>query len=74
MRCPYCGAPDTRVIDSRDVREGESIRRRRECAACSRRFTTYENVEMRELIVVKRYDPRTAVGSHEREERPCAKS
>lgn len=54
MRCPYCGAPDTRVVDSRDIRDGESIRRRRECAACSRRFTTYENVEMRELIVVKR--------------------
>lgn len=54
MRCPYCSAPETRVIDSRDIRDGESIRRRRECTACSRRFTTYENVEMRELIVVKR--------------------
>ncbi len=54
MKCPFCGNPDTRVVDSRDVREGESIRRRRECAACGRRFTTYENVEMRELVVVKR--------------------
>jgi transcriptional repressor NrdR len=54
MRCPFCGAPDTRVVDSRDIREGESIRRRRECGACGRRFTTYEHVEMRELIVVKR--------------------
>lgn len=54
MKCPYCGNTDTRVVDSRDVRDGESIRRRRECAACGRRFTTYENVEMRELIVVKR--------------------
>lgn len=54
MRCPYCGAPESRVIDSRDVREGEAIRRRRECVACSRRFTTYEIAELRELIVVKR--------------------
>ncbi len=64
MRCPYCDAPDTRVIDSRDIRDGESVRRRRECVACGRRFTTYENVEMRELVVVKRdgrreaFDPR----------------
>lgn len=54
MKCPFCGKPDSRVIDSRDVREGESIRRRRECAVCGRRFTTYETVEARELIVVKR--------------------
>jgi len=54
MKCPFCGKPDSRVIDSRDVREGESIRRRRECAVCGRRFTTYETIEARELIVVKR--------------------
>lgn len=54
MRCPFCGAPDSRVIDSRDVRDGTSVRRRRECGRCGRRFTTYETVEMRELIVVKR--------------------
>lgn len=54
MKCPFCGKPDSRVVDSRDVREGESIRRRRECAVCGRRFTTYETVEARELIVVKR--------------------
>ncbi|MEZ4520390.1 MAG: transcriptional regulator NrdR [Thermomicrobiales bacterium] len=64
MRCPFCGSTNTRVVDSRDVRDGESVRRRRECTACSRRFTTYENVEQRELIVVKRdgrrekFDPR----------------
>jgi transcriptional repressor NrdR len=64
MRCPYCGKPDTRVVDSRDIREGESVRRRRECVVCGRRFTTYENVEMPELVVVKRdgrrelFDPR----------------
>jgi transcriptional repressor NrdR len=52
------------VLDSRDIRDGEQIRRRRECAACSRRFTTYETVEQRDLIVVKRdgrrerFDPR----------------
>lgn len=64
MRCPYCGGTNTRVVDSRDVRDGESVRRRRECIACGRRFTTYETVEQRELIVVKRdgrrerFDPR----------------
>ena len=54
MRCPFCGDLNTRVIDSRDVREGESVRRRRECPVCGRRFTTYETVEQRELMVVKR--------------------
>lgn len=54
MRCPFCGSDLTRVIDSRDVRDGESVRRRRECAACGRRFTTYETVERRDLVVVKR--------------------
>jgi transcriptional repressor NrdR len=54
MRCPYCKAEDTRVVDSRDVNNGESIRRRRECNACERRFTTYERVEAPALIVVKR--------------------
>lgn len=54
MRCPFCGKPDTRVVDSRDVRDGEAVRRRRECLSCERRFTTYERVEQRELVVVKR--------------------
>lgn len=54
MRCPFCGKPDTRVVDSRDVRDGEAVRRRRECMSCERRFTTYERVEQRELVVVKR--------------------
>ena len=54
MRCPYCHANDTRVIDSRDVGGGETIRRRRECATCGRRFTTYERVELGGLIVVKK--------------------
>lgn len=54
MKCPFCGGTECRVLDSRDVRDGESVRRRRECTSCLRRFTTYENVELRELMVVKR--------------------
>ena len=54
MRCPVCGERDTRVVDSRDLEESGSIRRRRECAACSTRFTTYERVEAARLVLVKR--------------------
>jgi transcriptional repressor NrdR len=54
MRCPQCGARETRVVDSRDLDESATIRRRRECAACSNRFTTYERVETARLVVVKR--------------------
>ena len=54
MRCPHCGTRDTRVVDSRDLDESAVIRRRRECPACSTRFTTYERVEAARLIVVKR--------------------
>jgi len=54
MRCPQCGTRDTRVIDSRDLDESATIRRRRECPACSTRFTTYERVEAARLVVVKR--------------------
>ena len=54
MRCPHCGARDTRVVDSRDLDESAVIRRRRECPACSTRFTTYERVEAARLVVVKR--------------------
>ena len=54
MRCPVCGERDTRVVDSRDLDESATIRRRRECAACSTRFTTYERVEAARLVVVKR--------------------
>jgi transcriptional repressor NrdR len=54
MRCPQCGARDTRVVDSRDLDEATTIRRRRECPACQTRFTTYERVEAARLIVVKR--------------------
>lgn len=54
MRCPQCGNRDTRVIDSRDLDDAATIRRRRECPACSTRFTTYERVEAARLVVLKR--------------------
>ena len=54
MRCPQCGERETRVVDSRDLDDSATIRRRRECAACSMRFTTYERVEEVPLQVVKR--------------------
>lgn len=54
MKCPYCGHKDDKVLDSRATREGEGIRRRRECLACSRRFTTYEEIEEMRLMVVKK--------------------
>ena len=53
MKCPFCGSPDTQVIDSRVSEAGDSIRRRRRCVACQKRFTTYENVELRLPQVVK---------------------
>ena len=54
MRCPYCNKEDNRVIDSRPVEENNSIRRRRICDACGRRFTTYEKVETIPLVVIKK--------------------
>ncbi len=54
MNCPFCGDADNRVVDSRDVRDGSEIRRRRECADCTRRFTTYERVDEVPTTVVKR--------------------
>jgi len=54
VRCPYCSARDTRVIDSRSVETGEAIRRRRECVACRRRFTTFERAERVVVQVIKR--------------------
>jgi transcriptional repressor NrdR len=53
MRCPHCATRDTRVVDSRDLDEGSTVRRRRECSACSTRFTTYERVEAARLVVLK---------------------
>ena len=54
MRCPFCQAKDSRVIDSRDLSGGGAICRRRECVECGRRFTTYERVELGGLVVVKK--------------------
>jgi transcriptional repressor NrdR len=54
MRCPYCQEFESRVVDSRSSEDGTIIRRRRECNACKRRFTTYERVEERPLLVIKK--------------------
>ncbi len=54
MKCPYCGFAESKVIDSRPTDEGSRIRRRRECLACTRRFTTYEIVESLPIVVVKK--------------------
>jgi transcriptional repressor NrdR len=54
MRCPACGERDSRVVDSRDLDDAATIRRRRECNACNTRFTTYERVEAARLVVLKR--------------------
>lgn len=58
MICPFCSAPDTRVIDSRLADEGKQVRRRRECAECSERFTTYEGAELNLPRIVKTDDSR----------------
>ena len=54
MRCPFCSHPESKVIDSRPAEEGSSIRRRRECLACHKRFTTYETMECLPIMVVKK--------------------
>ena len=54
MKCPYCGYRESKVVDSRPTDEGERIRRRRECLACQKRFTTYEIVETTPLMVIKK--------------------
>lgn len=60
MKCPYCAHPESKVVDSRPADEGSSIRRRRECLECHRRFTTYETMESLPLIVIKRDGSRQA--------------
>ena len=54
MKCPYCGYQESKVVDSRHSDDGASIRRRRECLACNKRFTTYETVESLPIVVVKK--------------------
>ena len=60
MKCPFCGDQESKVVDSRPAEDGNSIRRRRECIACQRRFTTYETVESLPITVVKRDGTRQA--------------
>lgn|SRR5450830_496478 len=54
MKCPFCGNPDSKVIDSRLTEDKESIRRRRECERCAKRFTTYEHLETQAIAVIKK--------------------
>ena len=54
MKCPYCGNPDTKVIDYRPAQDGSTIRRRRPCDICGKRFTTYEKIETIPLIIIKK--------------------
>ncbi len=58
MKCPYCGDQDSKVVDSRHSEDGQSIRRRRECLSCQKRFTTYETVESLPMVVIKRDNSR----------------
>jgi len=60
MKCPYCSAPDTKVLDSRNLEEGCTIRRRRKCETCQKRFTTFETIELAMPMVTKRDGRREA--------------
>jgi transcriptional repressor NrdR len=76
MRCPFCHSTEDRVVDSRTSQEGRAVRRRRECIACGRRFTTYEYVEERPLLIVKRDGSSEAFDRHKvltSIQLPCAK-
>jgi len=64
MRCPFCGNLEDKVVDSRESREGDAIRRRRECLSCSRRFTSYERVEEVPILIVKKDGRREAFDRH----------
>ena len=67
MKCPTCGAMDSRVLDSRPIEDGSSIRRRRECNTCQRRFTTYETLETLPLMVQKKNGTRQIFDKHKLE-------
>jgi transcriptional repressor NrdR len=58
MKCPYCSHPDTRVVDSRLTDDSDSVRRRRECEKCGKRFTTYERIEIKPIAVIKKDNTR----------------
>lgn len=59
MKCPYCAEPNTQVVDTRENEDGDTVRRRRRCLACEKRFTTYERVELQLPLVVKKNGSRT---------------
>ena len=59
MKCPYCAEPNTQVVDTRENEDGDTVRRRRRCLACDKRFTTYERVELQLPQVVKKNGSRT---------------
>ena len=69
MKCPFCNAPDTRVIDSRPADENATIRRRRQCERCGKRFTTYEKPETMPLMIIKKDNSREA---YDRAKRPIS--
>lgn len=76
MRCPFCHGMEDRVVDSRTSQEGRAVRRRRECVGCGRRFTTYEYVEERPLLIAKRDGSSEAFDRHKvlkSIQLPCAK-
>ncbi|MBA7521213.1 Transcriptional repressor NrdR [subsurface metagenome] len=58
MKCPYCTNPDTKVVDSRLTDSNDSVRRRRECEKCGKRFTTYERIETKPIAVIKKDNTR----------------
>ena len=60
MKCPFCGFQESKVVDSRHSEDGNSIRRRRECLSCQKRFTTYETVESLPMVVIKKDNSRQA--------------
>ncbi len=60
MKCPYCGNPETKVVDKRETDSGNVTRRRRECLECSKRFTTYERAEVLDLFIIKKDERREA--------------
>jgi transcriptional repressor NrdR len=59
MKCPYCAEPNTQVVDTRENEDGDTVRRRRRCLSCDKRFTTYERVELQLPLVVKKNGSRT---------------
>ena len=69
MKCPYCNEADTKVIDSRPADDNSSIRRRRQCERCGKRFTTYEKLETMPLMVIKKDNTREA---YDRSKRPVS--